>query len=498
MTTVYHTPHSFGAPLTSSEVNAPLGQLDAAIGALNGQWVVVNCTADGVTDNAARIQAAATAATFGMPIVILSSNPAQKIGIGSTVTFAKQGTRLIGINRGAGNATGTIFVALGNFGAGSMFEWKTALTTDTHEGIGAENFNIDMAGFTGHGITVYRGYNAAYFANVRIRNVADAYSAWRFMPQPTAGSSDRVSQGITCVNLWGQHQNDTSTAPAFYIENLQECVFIACKGWGGAGTAAAGNWPYTLVDCRGVQFYGCSAAASAKGGWNVTVARRNSTNVTIDAPTFELLGSGGTGNYIRTGAPEGTATYNAGTAYVVNDVVVYPAAGAAYVCIQAGTNHQPDISATFWTPISITQLSQRNPRYQTPVSSFYSLDQLSNCTLETGSQTVTFSDNCTQNHVVSSRPDLVSLGLGLGNSVFGTSYFQSGKLYAPTFRVTSSLTNVTSALYLGATLILTGTGSPAGVVVANPGSLFLRTDGGAGTTLYVKETLTTSAGWVAK
>lgn len=46
--------------------------------------------------------------------------------------------------------------------------------------------------------------------------------------------------------------------------------------------------------------------------------------------------------------------------------------------------------------------------------------------------------------------------------------------------------------------IFTGKGSPLNVVVAPVGSLYLRQDGGANTTLYVKETLTTSGGWVAK
>lgn len=44
-----------------------------------------------------------------------------------------------------------------------------------------------------------------------------------------------------------------------------------------------------------------------------------------------------------------------------------------------------------------------------------------------------------------------------------------------------------------------GTGSPAGVVVGSVGDLYLRRDGGAATTLYVKESGTdTTAGWVAK
>jgi hypothetical protein len=44
-----------------------------------------------------------------------------------------------------------------------------------------------------------------------------------------------------------------------------------------------------------------------------------------------------------------------------------------------------------------------------------------------------------------------------------------------------------------------GEGSPAGVVVADRGTLYLRTDGGANTTLYVKELNDGLAtGWTAK
>jgi len=47
-------------------------------------------------------------------------------------------------------------------------------------------------------------------------------------------------------------------------------------------------------------------------------------------------------------------------------------------------------------------------------------------------------------------------------------------------------------------LIYTGKGSPEGVVKAPVGSLFLRSNGGAVTTLYVKESGTGNVGWVAK
>lgn len=47
-------------------------------------------------------------------------------------------------------------------------------------------------------------------------------------------------------------------------------------------------------------------------------------------------------------------------------------------------------------------------------------------------------------------------------------------------------------------IIFTGTGSPEGVVTASVGALYTRTDGGAGTTLYIKESGTSNTGWVGK
>lgn len=43
-----------------------------------------------------------------------------------------------------------------------------------------------------------------------------------------------------------------------------------------------------------------------------------------------------------------------------------------------------------------------------------------------------------------------------------------------------------------------GAGSPENVVAAPVGVLYLRTDGGANTTLYVKESGTGNTGWIAK
>lgn len=49
-----------------------------------------------------------------------------------------------------------------------------------------------------------------------------------------------------------------------------------------------------------------------------------------------------------------------------------------------------------------------------------------------------------------------------------------------------------------AAVIRSGTGTPEAVVTAPVGSMFLRTDGGAGTTLYIKESGAGNTGWVGK
>jgi hypothetical protein len=65
--------------------------------------------------------------------------------------------------------------------------------------------------------------------------------------------------------------------------------------------------------------------------------------------------------------------------------------------------------------------------------------------------------------------------------------------YTPTAGDTSP-TNVSA--FLGS--IIQGSGDPEGSITASVGALFLRSDGGANTTLYVKETGTGNTGWAAK
>lgn len=73
------------------------------------------------------------------------------------------------------------------------------------------------------------------------------------------------------------------------------------------------------------------------------------------------------------------------------------------------------------------------------------------------------------------------------------SWVGNGGYVAPRVEVASSGRTILNGIP-----IITGTGTPEGSVTAPVGSLFLRTNGGAGTTLYVKESGTGNTGWVAK
>lgn len=63
--------------------------------------------------------------------------------------------------------------------------------------------------------------------------------------------------------------------------------------------------------------------------------------------------------------------------------------------------------------------------------------------------------------------------------------------YAGGLKINANFTEIFSK-------IRTGTGSPQGNLEAPVGTLYLRSDGGANTTLYIKESGTGVTGWVAK
>jgi len=86
----------------------------------------------------------------------------------------------------------------------------------------------------------------------------------------------------------------------------------------------------------------------------------------------------------------------------------------------------------------------------------------------------------------------------------GSLFITSGKGVGDTHDITikpsgtGKIKLLAGSVEVNGAALRSGTGSPEGAVVASVGSLYLRTDGGAGTTLYVKESGTGNTGWSAK
>ena len=81
---------------------------------------------------------------------------------------------------------------------------------------------------------------------------------------------------------------------------------------------------------------------------------------------------------------------------------------------------------------------------------------------------------------------------GTGNVIVGGT-IRSGSSIAATTTI-----NATNGFLINTIKVVTGSGSPESAVTAPVGSLYLRTDGGSSTTLYVKESGSGSTGWVGK
>lgn len=87
-----------------------------------------------------------------------------------------------------------------------------------------------------------------------------------------------------------------------------------------------------------------------------------------------------------------------------------------------------------------------------------------------------------------------NVNMGIGSTVAATGNWSI-------YNVSTRDNLMGGKIIMGATTgpqIITGTGTPEGAVTAPIGSMFMRSDGGAATSLYVKESGTGNTGWVGK
>jgi len=115
-----------------------------------------------------------------------------------------------------------------------------------------------------------------------------------------------------------------------------------------------------------------------------------------------------------------------------------------------------------------------------------------------------YSNTTGDNNTASGRDTLFSNTTGYNNTASG-----SRALYSNTTgenntalgynsQAVSATANNQIAIRAGDTKWYSSAGSPEGVVTAGVGSMYTNSTGGAGTTLYVKESGTGNTGWVAK
>ena len=94
--------------------------------------------------------------------------------------------------------------------------------------------------------------------------------------------------------------------------------------------------------------------------------------------------------------------------------------------------------------------------------------------------------------VVVTNPTSAAIAYDGANETLGL----SGAVKSPSLSNTSGASATAGVAYGASTYY--GTGTPEGVVTAAVGAMYLRSDGGAGTTLYIKESGTGNTGWAGK
>lgn len=235
---------------------------------------------DGVADDSDAIQAAIDA---------LGGNKDQG---GGTVWFDRGSfniTKPIVISlpgvhlRGAGGFTSTIRVDPALTGAAITYEVPGSIC----RGARLTDLRIYMRGAEATALRIIGGYDNCMVENLYIDQVGGSANGVEILPPP-AESGIPVSQTFAFVNVWvsGSRRPETfHTGSAWYLQKLQEASFLACKGFGGSETSGTA---WKIVDSRGLNFYGCSAAF-ADVGFSIESNTRATQGVTIDGPTLEGL-----------------------------------------------------------------------------------------------------------------------------------------------------------------------------------------------------------------
>jgi hypothetical protein len=147
-------------------------------------------------------------------------------------------------------------------------------------GPSVRNLRISMNGSAANALTFEGAYDNTVIENVFVDGLTGTANGISFIP--AAGASTSVSQTISAINCYVVGAAGF-TGRAWNLRYVQEMTLVSCKGKGGGEGSGTS---FYLEDCRGIQFYGCSAAISLYG-FDIATVSRPTVGVTIHAPTVE-------------------------------------------------------------------------------------------------------------------------------------------------------------------------------------------------------------------
>ena len=453
---------------------------------------------DGITDDTAAIQAA------------INSGIANDKAV-----FIPAGTYIL-----AGVLTGGANLHLFGEGVGlTILQKKTSSTGHILDILGTTpKYNIDINNITFDCNLVDAGIyceyiNNAIFSNCEIKNTP----FWGLVVgKNISTSSTIVNNNVTIQNC--VFDNNTQTYEHVLVFNSENVLVDNCYFKTAANGIGVGLYQWTTnvtvsncyftdlnkavyysVTCNNTKFINCTFKHNKEGvqGGNESdnglFGISHVYNITFDTCYFEDIYDASYALQLgRTnGAIVNNCTFynNYGSGILINDRGIGTAAGA------------PSINTTISnsvfrnnTAINASSINYPSIHFQTSSAALYTL--ISNCLIYDDRATpfslypivfegaVTISDV----NIVNSRLSAYSSAqsVAINGATIGSNVWLI------------DCQNTTNAIGVGIRRKMFGTGTPEAAVTAGIGSTFNRTDGGASTSIYIKESGTGNTGWVAK
>lgn len=198
--------------------------------------------------------------------------------ITSTLVVANHGVHL----RSSGAYTAVITPAESVVGFAILYE----IPNSAVRGPRLSDLRINCAGSSAGGLRIAAAYDNAILENVFVSGLNDGATGIELSPNP--GASTLVSQTIVATNVWasGSRGARKHTGKCWYLDAVQEAVFVGCKGLAGGETSGTA---WHIKGVKGVVFTGCSAAFAAIG-FVIDSTDRAQSGITIDTPTLESVG----------------------------------------------------------------------------------------------------------------------------------------------------------------------------------------------------------------